>query len=97
MKKDSFWLSSSYNTDVCHVTVLLYNPSDYAWDLLSKTLFNITSSYGGRPHWGKSFAMNQDQLRNLFPKFDEFMHIRKQLDPDGIFLNDPLKETFGID
>ena len=97
VKKDSFWLSNSYDTDACHVAVLFYNPSDYTWDFLTNTVFNITHSYGGRPHWGKSFVMTQDRLRNVYPKFDDFMQIRKQLDPDGIFLNDPLKETFGIE
>ena len=82
--------------DTCHVTLLLYNPSDYNWKLYTDAVFAIGYSYGGRPHWGKSFNLNSTVLRELYPKFEEFLKVQKSLDPDGVFLSNTIKETFGI-
>ena len=96
MKKDNFWLSNSYDMDACHLTILLYNPSDYYWKLYTDALFNVGRSYGGRPHWGKSFNLKSDVLKEVYPKFEEFLNIRKHLDPNGVFLSSTTRDTFGI-
>ena len=83
--------------DSCHLTLMLYNPSDYYWKLYTEGVFNITSTYGGRPHWGKSFRMSPSDIEQLYPKFKDFLEVRKKFDPDGVFVNDKISESFGID
>jgi FAD/FMN-containing dehydrogenase len=47
----------------------------------------IFRAYGGRPHWGKKHNLSAEDLRPLYPKWDEFAAIRCRLDPDGVFLS----------
>lgn len=47
----------------------------------------IFRHYGGRPHWGKLHTCTVDDLRELYPGWEQFMNIRAQLDPDGMFVN----------
>ncbi len=56
----------------------------------------IFRDYGGRPHWGKKHNLKAHDLKMLYPEWDKFLDAKKLLDPDGIFLNDYLKEIFGI-
>lgn len=48
----------------------------------------------GRPHWGKLHGLGATELRALYPGFDDFLAIRRELDPDGRLLNDHLKRLF---
>ena len=48
----------------------------------------------GRPHWGKLHGLGAAELRALYPGFDDFLAIRRELDPDGRLLNDHLKRLF---
>lgn len=50
--------------------------------------------FGARPHWGKAHLFDAAQLRPAFPEFDRFCSIRSELDPDGVFVNDHLRELF---
>jgi FAD/FMN-containing dehydrogenase len=52
--------------------------------------------YGGRPHWGKIHYRSAEELRDLYPKWDDFQRIRRELDPHGIFLSPYVKRLFGI-
>lgn len=50
---------------------------------------------GGRPHWGKLHTLGQAELRGLYPQFDRFNQIRRELDPTGKMLNPHLAKLFG--
>lgn len=50
---------------------------------------------GVRPHWGKLFTMDAATLRDRFPRIPDFLALRRQLDPDGRFLNRYLTACFG--
>jgi hypothetical protein len=43
-----------------------------------------------RPHWGK-FIMRPREIKARYPRMNEFLQLRKELDPDGVFLNDFLE------
>jgi FAD/FMN-containing dehydrogenase len=50
----------------------------------------------GRPHWGKFFTLDARQAKELYPDtYDTFNAIRKELDPRGVFVNDPIRQLFG--
>ena len=51
--------------------------------------------YGGRPHWGKIHSLGAEQLTRLYPRFDEFNALRRELDPQGRLLNAHLSKVFG--
>jgi FAD-linked oxidoreductase len=51
---------------------------------------------GGRPHWGKLHSLKGAQLAALYPRWGEFLEVRRELDPDGRLLNPYLKALFGV-
>jgi len=74
------------------ISVHQYHRQEY------NTLFNavepIMQRYGGRPHWGKLHTMKASSLAELYPHFERFRTLRRQLDPEGRLLNDHLRELF---
>jgi len=43
--------------------------------------------HGGRPHWGKMHTLDAAQLRERYPRFDDFRALRDRLDPSRMFRN----------
>ncbi len=54
----------------------------------------ILRRYAGRPHWGKIHNLGRQELEELYPAFDRFQAVRKELDPQGRMLNPHLKRLF---
>lgn len=55
----------------------------------------IFRRHQGRPHWGKLHNLSAAELAPLYPEWDRFQTVRRQLDPDGRFLNAHLRRLFG--
>ncbi|WP_101676329.1 D-arabinono-1,4-lactone oxidase [Alloalcanivorax mobilis] len=74
------------------LSVHQYHKQDY------RPLFQATEpllrEHGGRPHWGKIHSLGATELRALYPRFDDFLAIRRRLDPDGRLLNPHLQKLF---
>lgn len=51
---------------------------------------------GGRPHWGKEHDLTAADLRPLYPRFEEFVALRDDVDPQGRFRNDYLDRVLGV-
>jgi FAD/FMN-containing dehydrogenase len=51
--------------------------------------------YNGRPHWGKVHTLGYEQLKYLYPRYDDFITLQASLDPEGRMLNDHLKYLLG--
>lgn len=51
---------------------------------------------GGRPHWGKLHSLKAPQLAALYPRWNEFLEVRRELDPEGRLLNPYLRALFGV-
>ena len=88
--RDSNMLSPSFETDVCYIGAYTA--------ILAGKLFSwfvpLMKSFGGRPHWGKHFSLTQEEASRMYPRFHDFKRIRKEFDPDGLFLNDSLRALF---
>lgn len=55
----------------------------------------IMDRYQGRPHWGKIHTKNADQLAPLYPQWQDFLALRRRLDPAGRFTNEYLNRVLG--
>ncbi len=55
----------------------------------------IFRAHGARPHWGKWHSHEADELRRLYPRWDDFQRVRRSMDPGGVFLNEYLRRFFG--
>jgi hypothetical protein len=51
--------------------------------------------YGGRPHWGKLHTQTAETLRDVYPRFDDFLRVRDELDPERRFANPYLDRVLG--
>jgi FAD-linked oxidoreductase len=93
VKGDDIWLSPFYQRDTCSIAVHRFFEEDYK--PYFKTLEPIFRKYHGRPHWGKLNTLQAGDFRQLYPRWDDFAAVRRQLDPQGRFLNPYLKQLFG--
>ena len=55
----------------------------------------VLAAHGGRPHWGKMHTLGAAELRDRYPRFDDFCAVRNRLDPDRVFANDYLDRVLG--
>ena len=91
---DDIWLSPFYERDSVTISVHQYHRQPYRE--LFEGVEDIFRRYQGRPHWGKLHTAKAAELKNLYPRWDDFLKIRGDIDPTGKFLNPYLKGLFGI-
>jgi FAD-linked oxidoreductase len=76
------------------ISVHQYHRQDY------RELFDavepVFRKYQGRPHWGKLHTLDAKALRALYPRWDEFLAVRRRVDPAGRFLNAHMRTLFGL-
>ena len=91
---DDVWLSPFQGGPRGSVAVHCHYKDDY--DFLFELIQPIFLKYGGRPHWGKLHSLKARELALLYPNWNDFLEVRRRLDPDGRLLNPYLKELFGV-
>ena len=89
---DDAWLSPNYKRDNLVVSISGAPGVDY-WDYL-RACDCLFAEYGGRPHWGKLHFMTADRLERLFPRYADFVNMRRRFDPHGTFLNKHTRALF---
>jgi L-gulono-1,4-lactone dehydrogenase len=90
---DDIWLSTAYQRDSAYVAIHQFVGMPYGayFDLFE----SIVAGVGGRPHWGKMHTLDAAALRERYPRFDDFVALRKKLDPTGLFANPYLDRVLG--
>ena len=96
VKSDNIWLSPNYQRDSCHITQLLYTPSEEIKQKYFSGFHHKMERFNGRPHWGKEFNVTVGQLKKLYPQFDNFLAMRQKMDPAGVFVNPFLSQQFQL-
>ncbi|HJR88488.1 MAG TPA: D-arabinono-1,4-lactone oxidase [Acidimicrobiia bacterium] len=86
------WMSPNYERDNLVVSISGQPGTDY-WPYL-RACDDLFAEFGGRPHWGKLHFMTRERVASLFPRYDDFVSVRRRLDPAGTFLNDHLEALF---
>ncbi|KJS37282.1 MAG: hypothetical protein VR74_09525 [Hyphomonas sp. BRH_c22] len=92
---DDAWLSP-FN-DGPRMSIAIHAAVDEPYDYFFSDIEPIHRANGGRPHWGKHHSLGKDELTALYPKFGDFLALRRELDPAGKFLNPHLAHLFGED
>lgn len=88
---DSYWLS--YNRGVDSLAFHFTWHQD--WPAVSRALGVIESALrplNARPHWGKLFVMERDELQSRYSKLGDFRALAQNHDPNGKFRNAFLDE-----
>ena len=92
VKADDSYLSAYSERDGYALSVS--GPLEEAtWQML-RDVDAIFDRYDGRPHWGKHHFMSRGRIEKLFPRYEDFRRLRREIDPNGIFLNDHLRALF---
>ncbi len=89
---DDALLSPQYRTDTAVISVSGKPGTDY-WGYL-RSVDALLADFGARVHWGKLHFLTPERLHELYPGADEFIAVRRRLDPEGVFLNDHLRPLF---
>ena len=84
---------TAYRRDSAYVAVHHYYKIDHRRYFAA--FESIVAEHQGRPHWGKLHNLEADQLRQLYPRFDDFRQIRDRLDPGRTFDNAYLRRVLG--
>lgn len=91
---DDAWLSPFQGGPRGSVAVHAYYRDDFSF--LYSLVEPIFRRYEGRPHWGKLHTLRGQQLQALYPRWNDFLAVRQELDPDGRMLNPYLRGLFGL-
>jgi FAD-linked oxidoreductase len=90
---DDIWLSTAYERQNAYIAIHQYHRMD---DYGAFAAFEaIVAEHAGRPHWGKLHTLGVEELHELYPRFDDFLEVRHQLDPGRRFANAHLDHVLG--
>ena len=89
---DNAYLSPNYGTATAVISVSGQPGTDY-WPYL-RAVDALLAQFDARVHWGKLHFLTPERLHALYPRAADFIAIRRELDPQGMFLNAHLRELF---
>lgn len=89
---DEAFLSPQYKTATAVISVSGKPGTDY-WSYL-RSVDALLADFGARVHWGKLHFLTPERLHKNYPRADDFIALRRELDPEGVFLNDHLRPLF---
>lgn len=95
VRGDDQWLSPAYGRDSAYIAIHTYHKYKGA-EAFFRDMESIFREHEGRPHWGKMHYRRASDFAQIYPKWDDFLHVRETFDPKGIFLNPYLREIFGV-
>lgn len=90
---DDIWLSTASGRDTAYIS--MHQALGMQYKAFFDAYASIAASVGGRPHWGKMHDLTADQLRPLYPHFDDFLRVRDEVDPGRTFTNPYLDRVLG--
>jgi FAD/FMN-containing dehydrogenase len=94
LKADEIDLSPAYGR--ASVTISAHQAAELPYQDFFAAVEAIFRNHHGRPHWGKIHSHSARELAGLYPQWDHFLAVRRQLDPPGRFLNPYLRTLFDI-
>ena len=92
-KGDDVPLSTAYGRDSAYIAVHVYKGMEC--EPFFRDVEDILRAYDARPHWGKMHYREADELSKLYPRWNEFITLRNQLDPQRTFSNAYSDTVFG--
>lgn len=85
MRADDQWLSPAFGRDTVGIH-FTWKPDPAVLELLPE-LDALLGPAGGRPHWGKLFDADAEQVQARYPRFADFAALVEAWDPAGKFQN----------
>jgi FAD-linked oxidoreductase len=94
VREDDVWLSMFYQRPGFSISVHQFADEDFGPYFAA--VEPVFWKYEGRPHWGKLHGLDAARLGALYPRFREFLDVRRALDPHGRLVNAHLGTVLGV-
>jgi FAD-linked oxidoreductase len=91
---DDIPLSTASGRDSAYLAVHMYRGTP-GYERFFGAVEIELAAMAGRPHWGKLHYRRADDLRDAYPRWDEFAAVRDAVDPQRRFTNDYLRRVLG--
>ncbi|TPL57288.1 FAD-binding protein [Mesorhizobium sp. B2-4-2] len=91
---DMFWLSPFYKRLTCSIAI--HHDAANDPEPFMRAAEPIFRRHGGRPHWGKMHSLKAADLKKLYPRWDDAMAGRRDIDPENRFVSPYMAGLFGI-
>lgn len=91
--KDDGYLSPVHGRD--SVAISVHQNAALAYREYFDDIEPILRAHDGRPHWGKKHSLSGAALAALYPRWNDFLRLRRALDPQGVFLSAPMARLLG--
>jgi L-gulonolactone oxidase len=95
--KGSALLAPSSGNDVtCYIEILTFHNTTRYEEYFARIEL-AWMRLGGKPHWGK-LVFEPDRVSELYDKsnLEDFLEVRKRLDPEEVFVNPYLRRVLGL-
>lgn len=94
----NFWMSPGYQQDSFRADQFWFEKNRGVPDRdFYPPLWERMKKFNYRLHWGKYLSEDVAYLRARYPRWDDFMNLRKTLDPHQIFVTDYWRKHLGIE
>ena len=90
---DDVPLSTSYGRKSAYIAVHVFKGMEH--EAFFRDVEDIMRSYDSRPHWGKIHHREAEELSRLYPRWNDFLQLRDEMDPNRVFSNEYTKKVFG--
>ena len=86
VKASEAFLSMMHGYDTCMMEIILAKDTQGGFEMLRR-YENELYKFSGRPHWGQvnSLTGSHDLIKSIYPKYDKWLEIYKQLNKNGTF------------
>jgi L-gulono-1,4-lactone dehydrogenase len=96
VKASPAYMSMMSERDTMMIELIQLTRSSGGYELLAayeEALYDL----GGRPHWGQVNTLTGSHalVASMYPRYEEWLEVRRALDPDGVF-DSPFTKRIGI-
>ncbi|MFT4272941.1 MAG: D-arabinono-1,4-lactone oxidase [Pantoea sp.] len=91
-KADQGFLSAQSGRDTTSLSVSGEIGKNYLPFL--RAVDSTLAEFQARPHWGKLHFLSRQRVAQLYPDFNRFVQLRREMDPHNLFLNPHLAPLF---
>lgn len=91
--QDEGFLSPVHGRD--SVSISVHQNASLPYQEYFDDIESILRAHDGRPHWGKKHSLHGKALAALYPRWNDFMTLRRRLDPQDVFLTAPMARLLG--
>lgn len=86
---DGIWLSHGYGRLNTYIGLITYRPYNTSppYRRLFRKFEHLMRYFAGRPHWAKEHTCGVEELKSLYPHWEDWKRVRAEADPEEVLVN----------